>query len=179
MQIQQPASLAAIGKQLESICQQTQRLVDDTKYEKAYRSEQRKLQQSVAQCKKLELDNGTLAQAHTYYRNELIPSYDNVLQLQTRTLKETEAENLELKAKSRVLEEKHAHTLELLNRQDQKVDALQAEIQVLSEASHGHGLQSPLAMRKRLRSSKLVGDAPARRVRKCRLDKSAKMKLGA
>jgi hypothetical protein len=119
-----------------------------------------------------------LAQDNTYYRNELIPSYDNVLQLQTQTLKETEAENLELRAKSRALEEKHAQTLERLSRQDQKVDALQAEIQVLSEATLSRGPQSPLAIRRRLRSSKPVEDAPARRVRKCRLDKPRQMRLG-
>lgn len=169
MQVEQAASLVAIGKQLESICQHTQRLADDTKYEKAYRSEQQKLQQSVAQFRKLESDYHTLAQADTYYRNELIPSYDNVLQLQTQTLKKTEAENLELRAKSRAREEKHAQTLE----------RLQAEIQVLSEATLSRGPQSPLAIRRRLRSSKLVEDAPPTRVRKCRLDKPRQMKLGA
>ena len=169
MQVEQAASLVAIGKQLESICQQTQRLLEDAKFEKAYRSEHQKLQHSVAECKKRELENDSLAQANTYYRNELIPSYDNVLQLQTQTLKETEAENLELRAKSRALEEKHEQTLE----------RLQAEIQVLSEATLSRGPQSPLAIRRRLRSSKLVEDAPPTRVRKCRLVKPRQMKLGA
>jgi chromosome segregation ATPase len=178
VQVEQAASLVAIGKQLESICQHTQRLADDTKYEKAYRSEQQKLQQSVAQFRKLESDYHTLAQADTYYRNELIPSYDNVLQLQTQTLKETEAENLELRAKSRAREEKHAQTQELLSTRDQKVDTLSAEIQVL-KATLNHGPQSSLAMRKRLRSSNPAVDAPVRRVRKCRLVKPGQMKLGA
>jgi hypothetical protein len=128
VQVQQATSLIAIGKQLESIFQHMQKLLEDAKVKEAYRSEQRKLQQSVAVCKKLEIENDSLTQANRYYRKELIPNYDNVLQLQAQILKETEAENLELKAKSRALEEKHIQALELLKRQDQKVEGLQAEV---------------------------------------------------
>jgi hypothetical protein len=179
VQVEQTAILVAIGEQFESIGQQMQRLLGDAKFEEAYRSEQRKLQQSVAGYKKLQLENDSLARTNTYYLKELIPNYESVLQLQKQTLEETEAENLELKAKTRVLEENHARVLELLKTQDQKLDGLRAEIQVLFEARLSHDPQSPPAIRKRLRSCRLVEDAPARRVMKCRLEKPTEMKLGA
>lgn len=123
-----------IGQQLKSICEHTQVLVHNTKFEDAYHSEQHKLQQSVAQCKRLEHDNVRLAHENSYYRNELVPSYENVLELQAQALKDAEARSLELETTSRTLQEKHAQALELLKRQDQKVEGLQADVQVLSEA---------------------------------------------
>ncbi|KAA8621995.1 hypothetical protein TUN199_10438 [Pyrenophora tritici-repentis] len=150
---QQAASLVAIGQQPESNCQKTQRPLEDVNFEEAYRSECKKLQQSVAERKTLEGENDSLTEANTYFRKELIPSYNNVLQLYAQIIgrtndenRELKAENQELKAKSKVLEEEYARALGLLEEQDQQ------KIQVLSEARLSHDLQSPPVMRKRLRS---------------------------
>lgn len=136
---------------------------------------QRLLQQGAEGYERLEFENDRLARIDAYYRERLIPSYDNALQLQKQTLEVTEAESLELKAKSRDLEEKYAQVLELLQTQNQKVDRLQAEIQVLSEAMPSHDPQPPTAMRKRLRPRELVKKASAKRAMKYRLEKPTKM----
>lgn len=120
-----------------------------------------------------------MERANTCSRKELIVGYNNILQLQEQTLQQMEVENVELKAKSRGLEEKHAWTLKLLKTQhkDQKVDVLQVEIQVFSEARLSHDPQLSPAMQKRLRSCEPVEDAPAR-FKKYRLEKPTEMKLG-
>ena len=166
MQVQQTAILVAIDEQLENIGQQVQRL-------------QQKLQQSAKEYKKLELENDSLARVNTAYRDGLIPNYDTVLQLQKQSLEETEAEKLGLEAKIRVVEEKYAQARELLKTQDQKVDGLRAQIQVLSEARLSRDPQPLPAMRKRLRPSKLVKDAPVKRATRRRLEKPTEVESGA
>jgi coenzyme F420-reducing hydrogenase alpha subunit len=179
VQIQQTAILAGVRERLESIHQQMQKLIEDAEFERAYHSEHRKLQQSAAEYNKLKLENDSLEKTNTYYRRELIPNYDSVLQLQKQTLEETEAENLELKAKNRALEEDHARLLELLKTQDRRVDGLRAEIQVQSETIRSHDSQSPPAIRKRLRSSKPAEAAPAKRAMKSRLERPTEIEVGA
>ena len=168
-------SLLEISTQLSDLARLVQSLCSDATYEQAYLSEQHKLQQSVAAYKALEDEKERLARENAYCRDQLLPSYDKVLCLQAQANKDWEARNQELETESRELAETYKQTRELSRMQAQKVEELEANIQILFDAQPRHPPQS-LDTRKRLRPTRPAGvqceGASAKRVTRHRLSKT-------